>query len=590
MSGALLGRWSNIVNRVCSYKMTFKIRMIFNTFISAVICSFSILGGELDYPGNDDTFRNLISVGAFGSQYNYYLPYSNVLYGIPIMVLNRLLPDINWYYWVMICLSVFAISITCAILFDDLPFSFSIAGCVIVNILLSRDYYVAVQFTKVASLWFVCGVLVIITSLIKNHKIWMVGVLYTSLGIMCRDSCAKMLLPFALLFTVFVLSKRWHDKISREIIIKNGTKTLITLLVTISVLIISEHIFLINNKPWQSYWQFENANALVIDRGMHLDYSHNPKAYDELGTDDNDLNLYSKWQFGDIDFYGVEWLSQVKQIESQYNNRSIRLDKNVLVMPFYMIWDTVIGNGGTSRWLVLVAIGCDLLVLIFGRMVDKIYVIGNAIGVYGMYWYFSCINRFMWRVECGIFVAVMLLTLMYIKETTESNPNKQLSLENKYLKRISFLVFVTTAIALSVFCVSGIYNWRYVKEKSIVAHEADITGRLNTFLESKDNYYILTDFYVTNNPMNITKSRYENLYDNSSYVGNWTFPSPVMMQSLQNRGYSNPMRALLNDNVYLYATNYEIADMIRIHLQKVINSALDLSEVDDNLYKLRIEE
>ena len=150
MSGALLVRCSNLVNRVCSYKMTFKIKMIFNVFISAVICSFSILGGELDYPGNDDTFRNLISVGAFGDKYNYYLPYSNVLYGIPIMVLNRFLPNINWYYWVMICLSVFAISTLCTILFDNLPFSFSLAGSVIVNILFSRDYYVAVQFTKVA--------------------------------------------------------------------------------------------------------------------------------------------------------------------------------------------------------------------------------------------------------------------------------------------------------------------------------------------------------------------------------------------------------------------------------------------------------
>ena len=228
--------------------------------------------------------------------------------------------------------------------------------------------------------------------------------------------------------------------------------------------------------------------------------------------------------------------------------------------------------------------------LIFGRIVDKVYAIGNAVGIYGMYWYFSCINRFMWRVECGIFVAVMLLTLMYIRETSARSPNKYSSVENKCFKRISLLAFVTAALVLSVFCVMGIYNWRYVKEKSIVAHEADITGRLNTFLESKDNYYILTDFYVTNNPMSITKSKYKNLYDNSSYVGNWTFPSPVIMQSLQERGYNNPMRALLNDNVYLYATNYEIVEMIEIHLQKDINSALTVSEVDDNLYELKIEE
>ena len=576
------------IKKIYAYKMTFWKGVLFNIFISTVICAFSILGGELDYPGNDDTFRNLISVGAFGNQYNYYLPYSNVLYGIPIMALNRLVPSINWYYWVMIGISVFSISIVCAIVCDNLVFPLSSCACVLVNILLSRDYYVAVQFTKVASLWFVCGAMIMIVSIVKNKNIWKIGCILILFGIMCRDSCAKMLLPFVTLFAIFFTYKAWNTSIYHEQIVKKIIKQLSILLIALMMLIVSEWFFLNRNQSWKSYWDYENANALVIDRGMNLSYEHNPEAYSRIETDDNDLKLYSKWQFGDSDFYSVDWLTQVKKIESEYNDRSLRINQDVLTIPFVMILDTIIGNGGSSRWLVISALASVLFILVIGKMPDKIYALGNVVGIYGVYWYFSCINRFMWRVECGIFVAVLLSALFYIRYSIELKIDEYLKIDPIHGKKISrVLALVTTSVILIFCCVINVYNWRYVKDKAIVAREADITGRLENFVASNENFYILTDFYVTNNPMSITRAKYENLYENSAYAGNWTFPSPAMMDSLQKRGYSNPMRALMDKNVYLHATNPEIAEMIRKHLQKVLDKELSLSEINNELYSIR---
>ena len=575
------------INIIYTYKMSFGLEIFFNLFVSTIICAFSILGGELDYPGNDDTFRNLISVGAFGNKYNYYLPYSNVLYGVPIMILNRILPAINWYYWVMIGISVISISFVCTIVFEDLAFPLSSFGCVMVNILLSRDYYVAVQFTKAASLWFICGAIIIIVSIAKNKRLWIIGSVLVLLGVMCRDSCAKMLLPFATWLAVFFIRSTWLKSFHHELIVKNVIKNSSVVLISIVVLIVSERVFLNNNPLWQSYWKYENANALVIDRGMHLSYDHDSEAYARIETDENDLKLYSAWQFGDIDFYSVDWLTQVKNIESKYNDRSLRINKEVLTMPFTMILDTVFGNGGSSRWLIISALGATFLISFIGKTIDKIYALGNVVGIYGVYWYFSCINRFMWRVECGIFVAVLLFAMIYIKYSVDCKIDGSLKMTIIHEKTISMLALIATAVILSICCAINVYNWRYVKDKCIVEREADITGRLENFVASEDNFYILTDFYVTNNPMSITKAKYENLYENSAYAGNWTFPSPVMMQSLQNRGYSNPMRALVDNDVYLHATNQKIAEMIRKHLQKVLNKELTLSEIDKELYSIR---
>ena len=132
--------------------------LIFITTV--IICGFSIMGGCLDYAGNDDTFRNLISAGAFGDIFNFYMPYSNILYGVPAYLLNMILPQINWYYWIMVGLSVISISASCSICLEKCDLFLAEAITVFVNIILARDYYIAVQYTKSASLWIISGFII----------------------------------------------------------------------------------------------------------------------------------------------------------------------------------------------------------------------------------------------------------------------------------------------------------------------------------------------------------------------------------------------------------------------------------------------
>ena len=554
-------------------------RLIINILIGILVFIFSIMGGELDYPGNDDTFRNLISVGAFGTEYNYYLPYSNVLFGIPIYLLNTILPSINWYYWIMIIISILAIASVCMMFYEKASLSLNILGCVVINILLSYDYYVAVQFTKAASLWFTIGSVIILLSVLENDKLWILGFFIMLSGIMCRLNCALMLFSFVFLACIAILFRMRGDKDFIKLLKRLGTIVSVTL-VAFVVLGGAERYFRNNNEGWNDYWRFEGANAQVIDRGMTLDYNHNPVAYDAIMTDENDLRLFSAWQFGDIDFYNVDWLGQVRTIESKFNNRSLRVDSDVLRKPFFMIYDTFIGANWQIKGMFVAIVLMMAAIMLCGTIVDKAFVLCNIIGMYGMYWYFSCINRFMWRVECGIYVGVMLLMLLYIKII---KPFDSIA-EKKHLKT----VFLISAMAmLGIFSMFSMYNWRYVKNKNIVVHEADITGRLQRFREKPDNFYVLTDFYVTNNPMSITRTKYKGAYQNSSYVGNWTFPSPTLLYYASQRGYTNPMRALVNDNVYLHATNFDLAEALKEHLAKVLDRKLDLEEVDTELWQIR---
>ena len=131
-------------------------------------------------------------------------------------------------------------------------------------------------------------------------------------------------------------------------------------------------------------------------------------------------------------------------------------------------------------------------------------------------------------------------------------------------------------------------NWRYVKDKEIVAHEADITGRLYSFNNNADNFYVLTDFYVTNNPMRITKEKYSEIYKNSVYLGNWIIPSPAGLYFAQVHGIDNPMRALVEkENVLLHANDSDLVDSIARHLTKVLNREIDVEQIEDEIWRFQ---
>lgn len=139
---------------------------------------------------------------------------------------------------------------------------------------------------------------------------------------------------------------------------------------------------------------------------------------------------------------------------------------------------------------------------------------------------------------------------------------------------------------MGIFTIYMTYQWRYVKDKHLVAHEADISGRLETFKENRDSFYLLTDFYVTNNPISITHSKWHNLYSNSCYLGNWITPSPTALYYAHENNIENPMTSLISDKtVLLYSDSDDTTQMITKHLEKILMHSITTTEVSENTWK-----
>ena len=133
------------------------------------------------------------------------------------------------------------------------------------------------------------------------------------------------------------------------------------------------------------------------------------------------------------------------------------------------------------------------------------------------------------------------------------------------------------------------YNYRYVKEGKLVNHEADITGLLYSLGEDEENFYFLTDFYVSNNPMSMTATKYRHIYKNSCYLGNWIIPSPHGMYYLRQKGMKNPMRSLVDyDNTYLIVIDDDKLNLIRTHLEEKYNSEIITTNCGESMWKLQL--
>ena len=557
--------------------------------ISVIVCSASIIGGELEYAGNDDTFRNLMAVGAFGDKYNYYIPFSNVLYGVPIYLLNSLIPQVNWYYWVMIGLDVFAISGLCYVLVSRLRMPYIALFTTIVNLIFARDYYIVVQFTKTGYLWTIVGVAFVLYAVNRKGNGWIIGLFLLLCGIASRSDCLMMTLPFAVCYVLssILLQKSKIDKEG----MKKITSRVSICIVTVILLFTSEFVFRKANPEWEAFWKYNAASVYLRDH-MNISYEHDVASYDEINTDDNDIALYNSWLFGDTDFYTLGWLYDVTNIERNHNDVGLRFNTKVVAETTRNLLDVFIHAPIGSWGVIVLAVALCIILLLKRGWQSKILGLCYLGGLWLIYWYFTCVNRFMWRAECGVFVAIIVFGALHLRNAIGAK-EREASISEKSIadkKWIAMACGIVAIILIGGYSIKMGYQWRYDKDKHIVANEADISGRLYSFLENEDNTYMLTDFYVTNNPEGLTRAKWSGIYKNSVYLGNWVIPSPTGLYYAKERGMDNPMTALVEaDNAYLYCRDYNKASAIQSHLSKIFEKQVSVEQISDELWLYRIE-
>ena len=247
----------------------------------------------------DDFLMSNIAYGVYGEQYDYHVTYMNFAYGRFIVFLLKLFPKIPWYavlfyIWIFTALTLLTYMI--------FKWNHALMGKVIVNALLlyfSYEGYIAIQFTKVAGIVAAVALFVVINEEQSSWKQKITAIGLWIISCMIRYDCAKMVLGAWCL----VIFAEWAVRIykKRKNCWKKSAKRGKWILFIIGLYVLVPKLsglgMSVEEKEfWKLYWKNNDVRVSIQDYA-YPGYNENREVYDAIGISENDLYLFSSWNW-----------------------------------------------------------------------------------------------------------------------------------------------------------------------------------------------------------------------------------------------------------------------------------------------------
>jgi len=528
-------------------KNYFSYILYFGTIIYALFCTTRFFGT------NDDMLVMLFLSGLYTGEPSEYIVFQNIIIGKVLKQLYIYDPSINWYtlfFDIVQTLSFGALFILMNKILDKKIFIFLFVFPMLYFIV---EMYTYLQFTKVAFLSSITGILYIILFLYNNKKRYMVlAFILLTLGFMIRF---KALYGSVLLF----LPVAGHIFFKHRKYILN-LKFLIFSFVIISTFF-SLHIY--NHNYYNNTPEWKNFKALIdIRRIVYYDRSITKECflkYSKLyNISKNDVKTFYKWANDDAKVFTPALLHHIHSscttgFELQYEKAT---NINSLKQFFYKL---------STFDFSFIFIFIIYLLFILSKQAKLFFIL--------YFFYFTSILFFIftlifdYRVVSSLVLEFYLLLLLFT----------HLEKVKKYYFSTKMLTYVT----FSLFFLS-IYTILYPK----VMHKKIPISLKNELPILKDNYIIVLK---SNNFFNYLPldTNFKNLFENKIfyYVG-WTLSSPDNLKVLKNA--KNFYELLLNKpNVILYMDEHRLP-VIKQYIYEHFGKNIEFIQLMPYFYKVKI--
>ena len=524
--------------------------------VSILFLIACLIFGDVYYETNDDSVLNLIAAGAYGEPVAPYMIFSNVCYGYLLNMLYSLIPGINWYFLIVIVLNALGAGIIADMLAGKTQ---SIAKALTVsfavNLLLTEDFYLSLQFTKNAAFCFLVGCLLLYKAW-RNGSISLIpcGTWYVLMGVMIRKEACLPVMPFMMLCVAFSLRKTKRVKLLAAALIPS------VVLVSM-VLIVHEAVYAA--PEWAEYRETFAARYALYDGGGRAYYPEHGEDYARIGLSENDVELMKSYVIMDTDSITADVWQEVGRIISMEQESGYRISLPLIKSMAGAAAETLAEKTLPKVFVILALAGVLLL-----TKKERIFVLLTILSIAACYWYFACVNRFQWRVELICYLAGSICMAVFLSERAACGHD---------LSR----VFRWTAAVLTVASIAGLVFIRTAHIRRIESRPAgtsDTAQRFEELYAREDVFYLGNDFSVSSPLSRITRTRYGGLYRRYCFLGGWTVPTPTGLYYARQYGIDNPVRSLVTrDDVRLLA-NEDLAERIRVHLEEVTGKTVTKEE------------
>ncbi len=517
------------------------------------------------YETSDDNAMAFFVEGAYGDR-TAHLVFENIIWGKFLSLLYGIIPGIKWYtvahYAAMYCAFV-------AISYFMLKVGgkrFGSAGSVFLLLVLGMQSYLPFQWTRVAAITTIGGMLLLFYGIEYAMGKWesivtsILGAALCILGSMIRFPffavCVVLSGGIALLKMVEMVKVRaenWKKRLGMYFLVFGSVGAA-------SIAIYSvDRAYYLKDESWRYYLEYNELRGELWDFGFP-DYEKNKELYENLGISRNDIEMYRNWNMDDekLPVESMRALVGAKE-EQKFSGELVKgfikdLGKNFLCLPLFGIFlaASVISIALNKKKLLLV------LYEIMGIMTFELY----------FYW----IGRFgLARMDAGLLIAGTAVIMCGMAED---------------LKGIVFKRRWTAAlICVSLFLYMPTYSERILQKRTdnTRAHEF-----FDMLAEDKDRLYLLS---VRLKPYNLCYSVYdfwepvrEGGLSNICYMGGWEFNVPVKKALLGKFGVTNIYRDSI-DNPDICLIVNEKAEIIERYIRENYNKNAYLcllKEIDSN--------
>lgn len=480
---------------------------------------------NIQYETNDDVGMQSIIYGYCGF-YDEHLVFINIIVGKLLKCLLLCFPNIPWYAVLeVICVFASFYTVTCILIKKDMKIGTLIS--VIMLLFFGYNCYVFLQFTKVAGVLTISGLILLLDS-IKNDYfnigVYILSLILSLFGSFYRFDCFLMMFVPAMFFGLFCVLERCEViKIVKMIILS-------AFILTVSFVGMKYNNYLYEqSEEWGYYKEFNTYRGNLLDLGFP-DYEKNEAEYSNIGLSVDDISFFGSWNFYDRNTFGLgvaEYLVGLKE----------DVQKKIDFEFIYNFSHQLFLNILSYSWMFALFF-CYVLLLYKNRKKTFLIFILTIGTVVISQFYLFYIGRFLQERVDVVFFFGFFVSCSVIYFCIQQYP---LTASNYNVLYIISTLFIITAIVI------------YSRNNNYQIDNYEDADVFNAIQADKDHLYIAPTLgAIKNVEQSVWNIEEKGCRSNYIETGGWGTYMPVKDEILQNYGLDNMFSDCIdNDSVYV---------------------------------------
>ena len=301
--------------------------------------------------------------------------------------------------------------------------------------------------------------------------------------------------------------------------------------------------------------------------------------YLENGFTEWDFRLMNEWMWNDSDNFTLDKLKLMEKIGGSIKMNRFRLESELVKTTGDMIKEAF-QTSFLPYAMIIVLLLAIVLCVIRKKWISLIGVFALIAGGAFELYYLACLRRVVWRVEFGVWMAVLIFVFVLLTHSEGK------SIDQKAKKPIPMAVVSGLTLAFAI-VLTTVWSNANLDFSHTSFSQRDMRGyeRIKKINET-DGLFVMSinEMYGglcnASSIWDINKRDYEGFFENIISVGGWTIPSPIGMYYANTNGITNVFRAFVDRDDIYYVGGGETMGYLLMYLNEKYGPDIQVRDVE----------